>query len=307
MVSKSGQTKTLTYPARDLAIVADAELTAIGTLSVSFSGDETGDVDFEVTALDARGCLRGTGTAIITIRRGRPSRGPFGWRQEPTAQRSTAARPTAAGRPSPAAIPRVRSARAARPARSTARRRERLHHGRHGRAGALASTNADCAPGSQCFDYARGLRHQVCLRFCDNDSDCRSAADGGVGPGSFCRDPVSCGGTATALPHVQRQLRPDQRSGHRRAQRLPGRAGLPAAGQHGPGRLRLPESTRTKPEGTACGSTRECAPGLDLRADLPGRVPVQQEQRRLHGGERLPDGRHQLHAAPGEVLFGVCL
>src|SRR5690349_4630635 len=69
-VSKStGENRTLTYAANDLTLLPDAS-TDLGTLSVAFSGSETGDVTFFVTAQDGRGCIRGTGSAIVTLKKG---------------------------------------------------------------------------------------------------------------------------------------------------------------------------------------------------------------------------------------------
>ena len=65
-------TQTLTYAASNLSIGPDADLDT-GTLSVSFPGALTGDVTFDVTALDARGCPLAEGPAmgvIVTIKRG---------------------------------------------------------------------------------------------------------------------------------------------------------------------------------------------------------------------------------------------
>jgi hypothetical protein len=102
--------------------------------------------------------------------------------------------------------------------------------------GELCSTNADCTPGTQCFDYSGlpgcGVGTKVCQKFCNNDAQCLSAAGGtggaagspasdgtggagggvgGVGatggatggggsasPGvSTCRNPVVCSGNVT--------------------------------------------------------------------------------------------------------------
>ncbi len=51
------------------SIAPDASV-AMGTLSVSFSADQTGDVEFDVKVRDAHGCQRGHGAAIITIKKG---------------------------------------------------------------------------------------------------------------------------------------------------------------------------------------------------------------------------------------------
>jgi hypothetical protein len=82
--------------------------------------------------------------------------------------------------------------------------------GGKGAPGASCATNADCAAGSQCFDYSgTGCGVKLCLRFCNNDNGCGmgSASDGGatdagggaaVGTRSLCAGPVQCSGTNTA-------------------------------------------------------------------------------------------------------------
>jgi hypothetical protein len=51
--------------------------------------------------------------------------------------------------------------------------------------GSLCKTNADCAPGSQCFDYSMtgaGCPVKVCLRYCNDDQGCSSGGfDAGAG------------------------------------------------------------------------------------------------------------------------------
>jgi hypothetical protein len=87
-----------------------------------------------------------------------------------------------------------------------------------GGSGAACTTNKDCAPGSQCFDYSgTGCPVRVCLRFCNGDETCQpvghadaGAADGGAGDGgagdggaatgprSVCQGLVPCGSVITA-------------------------------------------------------------------------------------------------------------
>ncbi len=61
--------KTLTYPAGNLTITADGSIN-MGTLSVGFTGDQTGEITFGVTAFDARGCAIGEGKGTATIIKG---------------------------------------------------------------------------------------------------------------------------------------------------------------------------------------------------------------------------------------------
>ena len=76
----TAEMETLTYQAGDLAVGnnSDANLDVdMGTLSVSFSGNRAGDINFLVTALDAHGCAIGSGAALISIIKGATNEGPF--------------------------------------------------------------------------------------------------------------------------------------------------------------------------------------------------------------------------------------
>src|SRR4051812_40085740 len=73
--------ETLTYRAGDLTVLnSDASVDGngdgnMGTLSVSFSGNQAGDINFLVTALDPRGCAIGSGAALVNIIKGATNEG----------------------------------------------------------------------------------------------------------------------------------------------------------------------------------------------------------------------------------------
>ena len=293
--------QTLTYPAGNLVVINNSDAgVAEGTLSVSFSGNQSGDVKFMVTALDIRGCAIGSGAALISIIRGQPTRESSSWRPSrgaPVTPVRPICRPAAASR---AAIPAVSPAPRPSPVNSIARggRRFRAAAGTSA-AGGTCSHTTGCAAGSQCFDYSSlGCGTQLCLQFCATDADCAALGDGGVGPGSFCRDPVACGGVTTAYRTCSFSCDPTAAAATAARTGCP--AGLacviPSSMDHVD--CSCAPATRTGKENTPCTSTAQCAPGFLVRADLPRRLPLRRAERRLHRAQRLPDLRHDLHLRP---------
>lgn len=309
VVSKTaGQSKTLTYPAGDLVILPDAGVTTMGTLSVSFSGDETGDVTFNVTALGAQGCLRGTGTAFITIKKGATVESIVQLAPGPACNVDGGAADAASGKVFPGCDP-------ARPVCSGTQTCQinctsmvnACTTGGTGGPWAPCQTNADCAAGSQCFDYSSlGCNTKICLPFCDDDSDCRGASDAG-GPGSFCRDPVSCGATVTAYHTCSASCDPTG------AAAAAGRSGCPAGlacllpASMDQVACACPESTRTKVEGAACASTRECKPGLICEQTCRAVCRCNLSNGACTAPNDCPTAGTSCTPLGGEVLFGVCL
>ena len=192
---------------------ATIDQTSDNTLSVGFSGNETGNIKFVVDALEQRRLLdrprhgdqadqegRHRLRRRVRWRRARTAAADGGAPDAPEAARSPAAIRSTRRAPPPASRP----APPRRPARSTAPADERgaaqrVHRGRQRRGGTACNTNADCQPGTQCFDYTTlGCAVKVCLRFCNTDADCTAVGAGGGGPGSFCQGPVMCPGVLTA-------------------------------------------------------------------------------------------------------------
>jgi hypothetical protein len=262
---------SLTYPARGMSIDQTQK-----TLSVGFPGSETGNIVFDVDAVGDAGCL-GHGMTAQEIKKGNvafatvtliPGAGctnvdagapdaPEGGALpgcDPFDPQSTAAGVTtctgtqtcqvcgAATNPTP---------------------RNECVLGGSGAPGVACNTNADCQPGTQCFNYANlGCNVKLCLRFCNGNADCAAFGATGGGPGSVCEGPVKCpNGFLTAYHTCTFSCDP--------------RATKAATGGGCPSGLACvmpaamdqvdctcPEATRTKREGDACASAAECAPGL---------------------------------------------
>ena len=194
--------QTLTYPAGNLVVINNSDAgVGAGTLSVSFSGNQTGDIKFVVTALDIRGCGIGVGTALISIIKGATNEGIVFLAPEESCTGDAGAPDLPPGSSFPGCDPSVLSCPTAQSCQIDCQARSNICAAAGTSvAGGTCSGTPGCAAGSQCFDYsALGcVGSQVCLRFCATDADCAALGDGGVGPGSFCRDPVACGGVTTA-------------------------------------------------------------------------------------------------------------
>jgi len=272
VVSKgTTEMKTLSYGAGDLGgltLVADAD-TSSGTLSVSFSGDETGDIGFEVQAFDAQGCQIGDGSTTVTIKKGAVNEGivaldtrtgctpdggaPVGGAPDGGAPFGgcSLVHPQCAVANQTCQVNCTTKVNACRMGGSVA-------------AGGPCQTAEDCAPGTQCFDYGNNVACtgiKICLPFCDNNSDCAAFGSGGAGPGSFCRDPVSCPGLATASHTCAFNCDPTA------AARSAGQSGCPSGlaclmPSVDTVDCACPEQSRTGQEGAPCANSANCAPGL---------------------------------------------
>jgi hypothetical protein len=268
VVSKgTTEMKTLTFAANDLTILpagSDAG-TGQGTLSVGFSGGESGDVTFVVRALDAQGCDLGDGTTIVTLKIGASNEGIV--ELSPATACPTDGATPDTGTDGGSAFggcdlvhPQCAVASQTCQVDCTAKVNSCLPGGTVA-AGGVCQSPADCMPGTQCFDYSNlGCTRKICLPFCDGNGDCAAFAAGGAGPGSFCRDPVSCPNATTAAHTCTFSCDPT-------AAGTTGGGGCPSGlaclitGTLDQVDCACPEKTRTASEGQACASAANCAPG----------------------------------------------
>jgi len=128
--------------------------------------------------------------------------------------------------------------------------------------GTTCHTNADCAPGSQCFDYASlGCNTRLCLRFCESATQCSALThpDGG-GPGSICSSPVACGamtrGHTCSFDCDPRAAASSTRGG------CPPSLACLIVGAFDQVDCSCAEASRTGQEGVPCTTGSDCAPGL---------------------------------------------
>jgi hypothetical protein len=265
--------RTLTYAAHG----ATVDQTMVNTLSVGFSGSETGSITFNVKALDNLGCIIGAGGVRTDIKKGNTVTAPVmlsagldcthtdGGAPEvadgsalpgcdPLNPQSTAAGVTTCGGTQTCQVDCT-------PPDAGAPRNECITGGT-GPAGTVCNTNADCQPGTQCFNYSNtGCNVKLCLRFCGSDADCAPVGAGGGGPGSFCQGPVMCPTFLTAYHTCTFNCDP-------RATAAASRGGCPGGltclmpGDHDEVDCACAELTRTKTEGATCTTAADCAPGL---------------------------------------------
>ncbi len=264
--------RTLTYDATvldggSLTVTKDGDR----TLSISFSGAETGAIMFDVFAFDAGPCIVGMGTATNQIRKG-------GAIELKVAMTSAHDCSTDGGVPDAGTGAMFAGCLPVSPATrdagvmtcsaiqtcqvNCAAQRNECIMGGTNPPGSPCMTNADCQPGTQCFDYSgTGCATKVCLRFCGGTPDCVAFGNGGGGPGSVCEGRVVCSGVDTAYHTCTFNCDPT----------------APAASALGncPGTLKClmpasmdkvdcacPEPTRTKTAGEPCNGAADCAPGF---------------------------------------------
>jgi hypothetical protein len=232
------------------------------TLSVSFTGSQSGNVSLVVEAR-ASGCLVATGTAPGVIQRGA--------RTDTTVTLSavTGCPGRDGGTESGAIFPGCDPVNPSCGANMTCQV-NCMHAlgectaGGSRPAGSTCSMNSDCTPGTQCFDYTpTGCPVKVCLRFCNTVAECaQPGPDAGVNPGSVCAGPVECMGVTTGYHTCTFGCDP------RLAAITSGAVGCPTGlscllvGDNDQVDCACPESTRTKHEGEDCQHAYECAPGL---------------------------------------------
>jgi hypothetical protein len=301
--------RVLNYGARDLVIAPDASV-AMGTLSVSFSGDQTGDVEFDVKVRDAQGCQRGHGAAILTIKKGATVEGLVLLAPDP------ACRGDGGGDIGPGNGGQFPGCDPVHPVCAGGQTCQvnctaMINVCTPGGAGAPGSPcqgNADCAPGSQCFDYTSlGCATKVCLRFCDSDSACGGPSDAGGGPGSFCREPVTCGTAATAYRTCSASCDPTAAAALAKRSGCPTGLAclLPASMDHVA--CGCPETTRTRPEGVACTSTTQCAPGFICEQTCRAVCRCDLKNAACTAANECPTPGTTCTPVAGEALYGVCL
>jgi hypothetical protein len=175
-------------------------------------------------------------------------------------------------------------------------------------AGGACGVDAGCAAGSQCFGYS-GLGCQgvaICLRYCATDNDC-TGVTGGVGPGSFCRDPVVCDTVNTAYHTCSFSCDPTAAAASAGTTGCPGGLAcvMPASMDHVD--CTCPEATRTGKENTACTSTAQCAPGFLCEQTCRAVCRCDAQNGACTAPNDCPSASTTCHVVSGETIYGVCL
>jgi hypothetical protein len=311
VVHATTNVKTLTYSPKDgKPFTIDATGTSF---SVSFSGNREGLVSVAIVAFDTAGCGVGTGQATTDITKG----GVGEVRIEIARSATCLGRDGGAGMdagpevpPFPGCDPAV--AASCPMANQTchvncAMGRGTCTAGGAAPAGSFCQTNADCMPGTQCFDYAvtgGQCAVKVCLKFCKGDGDCAGATDGGMGAAGVCQGDVQCGGTSTG--HKTCTFNCDPRGTATTAT-----TGCPAGlhcfvvGDMDQVDCGCRENTRTKIVGETCVNATDCEPGLIC--NLMGATRTCRKIcKRSEAGADCATGQ-TCEMLTNDMIYGVCL
>jgi len=318
--------RTLTYPAHGATIDQDRK-----NLSVGFSGDESGNIEFEVDALDNLGCIIGHGTTAQEIKKGNTAFAPtvlLATRLDcSTADGGVPDAPEGGVLPGCDPVNPQSTATGFTTCTSTqtcqvdcappmnAPPRNECIAGGSGTPGTICNSNADCMPGTQCFNYSNtGCNVRVCLRFCNGTADCATFGAGGGGPGSVCEGPVMCPAFLTAYHTCTFNCDP--------------RAMAAASGGGCPAGLTclMPAAmdqvdcgcagtTRTKREGEACTSAADCLPGLICNQMTGTKIcrPICRCDANAAGtctatgANDCPTAGTTCHAVTNNTIYGICL
>ena len=304
-VSQGKMLATLTYPPpKGMATITIDDVNTTD-LSVSFTGGQSGTVDLQVTVLDANGCTVGFGPAATILRTGdiasatallTASSDCSGADGGVTADAEVDTFPGC----DPVTPPPICGATQTCQVNCATREGE-CTAGGTGAPGAACDTNADCAPGTQCFDYSgTGCNVKVCLRFCKDDNGCAalssraSSVDGGSADGaaaatdgavdvaghdasdgapssavdagvvstpSLCAGPVQCGSVVTAYHTCTFGCDPRLSAVTAGSTRCP--SGLSCLVVLGMDQVdcACAEKTRIGVDGDDCTASSQCAPG----------------------------------------------
>jgi hypothetical protein len=152
--------------------------------------------------------------------------------------------------------------------------------GGSGGQGTACSSNKDCAPGLQCFDYGgagcvvtgtdAGVK--VCLHYCNDSSNCGSGGGNDAGAGdagesatgtrSVCEGVVPCGKIITAYHTCTFGCDPRQSAAAGGTSRCPTGLSCLVVGSMDQVDCACPEASRKGTDGVACTGGADCAPGF---------------------------------------------
>jgi hypothetical protein len=333
--SSSNKMRTLDYPAHGMSI----NQTEKKTLSVEFSHGETGTVTFVVDLRNAMDCTFAHGTATAAITKGSvaettvllaavaldcshadggaPDGPPSGTTLpgcDPVNPQGVGVAPDAGADGGVLICSSTQTCQVdCTPANNAPARNECVMGGTGG-PGTTCATNADCMPGTQCFNYTSlGCAVRLCLRFCNSNADCAAFGAGGAGPGSLCEGPVMCPSFLTAYHTCTFNCDP-------RAAAAANGGGCPASlacvmpGSMDQVDCACPESTRTKVEGQPCNTAADCAPGL-ICNQMAGtktcraicRCDANTAGACTAAANDCPKAGTVCHALTNNTIYGVCL
>ena len=180
-------------------------------------------------------------------------------------------------------------------------------------AGETCTSNADCMPGTQCFDYSTtpGCTAKICLRFCNGDPQCAATTAATGLSLAACSGPVDCPdpahpGAALMTTYKTCAFACDPRGA--------ATTGCPSglfcflyAGA--PGAEETPdcgckESSRVGANGATCASSADCQPGLVCNS--MGTTKLCRKLCKL-GAAADCTGAGTCTSLSGSTVYGVCI
>jgi hypothetical protein len=176
--------------------------------------------------------------------------------------------------------------------------------------GTPCTSNRDCAPGTQCFDYgALGCNVKICRRYCDTDGNCPSPLQAALGKNT-CAVAVACPSAPAAYNTCTLACDPTWSATANGTTTCPaGLSCLLLDADHAD--CACAPATQIKTEGAPCASGTECAPGLVCN-QMGGTKTCRALCKCYADGATCgapgdcPAGRHCTPLTNG-VLDGVCL
>jgi hypothetical protein len=340
--------KTLTYPTSSPIVINEFN---VNNLSVSFTGARSGPVMMSVQVTNAAGCTVGTADQFsVTIRNGdvvtvtvvltphlcvTSDGGVDGAEEVDAFPGCDPVSPNAICAPGDTCQV------------NCMKGLGECTAGGAGGPGARCTTNADCAPGSQCFDYSgTGCAIKVCLRFCNDDNRC-FAADAGAGGGgsdagagasdggepqpdagsgdggsssapptstgtrSVCQGVVPCGGVITAYHTCTFGCDPRQAAAAAKQTGCPAGLSCLVVGSMDQVDCACAEASRKGVDGTDCMGGADCAPGYIC--NMMGNTKKCRAICRCDAKDMLCKALNECTngrtctALTNETTFGVCL
>ena len=306
-VTNGGSNTTLTYPTPanetplSISGTLDPVTGALGkTLSVSFSMEHSDDVLVEVAARDMSRCQVGHGANHVPIKKGGvgdvtvaldhtsgPCEGDAGADDGATTFPGCDPATLSCGTGMTCAV------------NCAAMQGQCVAAGATPGGGAC-TRNADCAPGTQCFNYTGpSCNVGVCLKYCKTDNDCTTS----MGAGSLCQGNVPCaadGGTVLTSYHTCTfgcDPRGDATSG------CPSGLHCFLVDTMDQVDCACTEATRIRTAGQACTRGVDCAPGLICNKS----TSLCQKICRIGGGATDCATGQTCAALSNDTIYGVCI
>jgi hypothetical protein len=321
----------LTYPTKDGQPLVINQVNK-NDLSISFTGGRSGPVNLDVSVLDASGCTIGAQDNVtVSIREGDTAFAMIFLVPEADCTTADGGTDAQGGDAFPGCDPVTPVCPMA---GQTCQINCKISKGEctaggTGGPGTACTTNMDCAPGSQCFDYSgTGCGVKVCLRFCNDDDHCAAgspaaqgdagARDGGgaeagassSGPRSVCQGIVPCGAVITGYHTCTFGCDPRQQAVASGTTGCPKGLACLVVGSMDQVDCACAGASRKGVDGDACTGGADCAPGFIcnmMANEKKCRAVCRCDAKLMSCTTPNECGNKTCSALTNETTFGVCL